>query len=145
MSQREPTPDRQGMQQLTREECLGLLEKAEVGRLVFVDDRQPLALPVNHGVFGGDVVFCTTEGSKLESAREEGSRVAFECDEWNASERGGWSVLVKGTLELVADADERAQLEDLGLEAWADTVERDDWMRVRAEDVTGRRLLGSDG
>lgn len=145
MSQREPTPDRQGMQQLTREECLGLLEKAEVGRLVFVDDRQPLALPVNHGVFGGDVVFRTTEGSKLESAREEGSRVAFECDEWNASERGGWSVLVKGTLELVADADERAQLEDLGLEAWADTVERDDWMRVRAEDVTGRRLLGSDG
>lgn len=144
MSPREATPDRQGMQELTREECLGLMSQEPVGRLVFVDDGQPTALPVNHAVSAGSIVFRTTEGSKLEAVEDAEARVAFECDDWDEQARAGWSVLAKGRLQAVTEPEELERLEQLGLDPWADTVARQDWLRVVADELTGRRVLASE-
>ena len=138
---REPTIDRQGLLVLGREECLGLLHTSKVGRLVFVDESGPLALPVNHAVHRGQVVFLTASGSKLDAAEQADRPVAFEVDAFDAVEQAGWSVVIRGRLDSVSDPDEVAELESLGLRPWADEVDRDRWLRVRTDEISGRRII----
>ena len=61
---------------MTKQECFGLLAGQHLGRVVLVDDRGPLALPVNFVVDHHTVLFRSDEGAKLEVA-SRGARVAF--------------------------------------------------------------------
>ena len=56
---------------LSKEECLRRLGTASVGRVAFVDQGEPVILPVNHGMDGEAVVFLTAPGSKLVAADSE--------------------------------------------------------------------------
>lgn len=141
MPQREPTLDAQGLLRLTRDECLGMVTSVAVGRLVFVDDEGPIALPVNHVIHHGDVVFRIAAGSKLDAARSASGRAAFEVDEFDDEQETGWSVLIRGALEVITDEQALASLRGLALRPWADEVARDHWLRVTADEVTGRRLI----
>ncbi len=59
------------------------LAQCRVGRVVITDRALPAAFPVNFALLDEDVVFLTTQGSKLEAA--EGEEVmAFEADEIDA-------------------------------------------------------------
>jgi nitroimidazol reductase NimA-like FMN-containing flavoprotein (pyridoxamine 5'-phosphate oxidase superfamily) len=107
-----------------------------VGRVAFVDAGEPVVLPVNHAVSGRRVVFRTARGALLHEALMD-RPVAFEVDDFDAGRRTGWSVLVRGRATLADDTDE---LDALGLDAWADAVERDDWVTIVADEVTGRRI-----
>ena len=89
-------------QELTKQECFGLLARQHVGRVVLVDDHGPLALPVNFVVDHHTVVFRSDEGAKLEVA-SRGARVAFEVDGVEEATRTGWSVLVRGEATEVTD------------------------------------------
>ena len=82
-------------QELTKQECFELLAGQQLGQVVLVDDRGPLALPVNYVVDQHSVLFRTDEGTKLEVA-SRGARVAFEVDGAEEATRTGWSVLVRG-------------------------------------------------
>ena len=55
-------------QELTKQECFGLLAGQHLCRVVLVDDRGPLALPVNFVVDHHTVLFRTDEGTRLEVA-----------------------------------------------------------------------------
>src|SRR5215218_3718189 len=55
-------------QELTKQECFELLAGQHLGRVVLVDDRGPLALPVNFVVDDYTVLFRTDEGTKLDVA-----------------------------------------------------------------------------
>ena len=129
--------DHQGLEVLDAEECWELLASTPVGRVAFVQDGEPMVLPVNHAVVGRRVVFRTRPGSLLHEAlmREP---VAFQVDEFDRVRRSGWSVLVRGVADLAEDPDTLWATE---LDAWADAVERDDWVEIRAEEVTGRRIV----
>ena len=135
----DPARDHRGLQVLTLEECLTRLRAERVGRVAFVHDGDPVILPVNHAVDGVDVVFRSTWGSKLEQARHGGS-VAFEVDGFDPQRRTGWSVLVSGVAEAVYDAEESARLDALSLESWVGTGDATFWVRIRAEQVTGRAI-----
>jgi hypothetical protein len=135
----DPARDHRGLRVLTLEECLNHLKDEPVGRLAFVHDGDPVILPVNHAVDGLDVVFRSTWGSKLEVARHAGS-VAFEVDGYDAEAQTGWSVLVSGIAEAVYDAEESARLDSLPLRSWAGISDPTFWVRVRAEQVTGRAV-----
>jgi nitroimidazol reductase NimA-like FMN-containing flavoprotein (pyridoxamine 5'-phosphate oxidase superfamily) len=131
--------DRNGLEVLSRGECLRLLAQTRVGRVVVTDRALPAAFPVNFALLDEDVVFMTTMGSKLEAA--EGEEVmAFEADEIDPVLHGGWSVLVQGLASVVTDGDELAQVQALGLEPWAPGGHFQ-FVRIRAELVSGRRLL----
>ena len=143
MAPREPTLDAQGMVTLDRHECLGMLHTVPVGRLIFEDGQGPIGLPVNHTIHRGDIVFRTAAGSKLDAAQGQ-TRVAFEADEFEADVESGWSVLVRGQLEVITDEDELDTLRGLPLRPWADEVDRDHWLRVTTDKVTGRRLIPAD-
>ena len=58
--------------------------------------------PVNHCVIDGTVAFRVADGSKLGAAIQS-AVVAFEVDRYGASRRDGWSVVVKGRVEVAAD------------------------------------------
>jgi len=132
-----PNVDHQGLEVLDADECWELLASTPVGRVGFVQAGEPMVLPVNHAVVGRRVVFRTRPGSLLHEAlmREP---VAFQVDDFDRVTRSGWSVLVRGVADLAEDPDTLWATE---LDAWADSVDRDDWVEIRADEVTGRRIV----
>ncbi|WP_242605729.1 pyridoxamine 5'-phosphate oxidase family protein [Frankia sp. Cppng1_Ct_nod] len=133
-----PTVDHAGLSVLTFEECLTLLRTTPVGRIAFASDGEVEILPVNYTVDGTIVAFRTADGSKLMAALSNAA-VAFEIDGYHAGSRQGWSVVVKGTCDLVSDP-WLARLEATSLEPWADTIARERWVGIRAHSITGRRI-----
>ena len=129
--------DHAGLEVLTPDECLQMIDDSPVGRVAFVDQGAPVILPVNHARDGMSIVFRTAAGSKLGAAMVS-SAVAFEVDDYNSVEQAGWSVLVSGVADVVEDDAEIARLETLGVRPWADTEERPFWVRIRADLITGR-------
>lgn len=133
--------DRRGLRVLTLDECLQRAATAPLGRVAFAHDGEIVILPVNHAIDRMDVVFRTGWGSKREVA-VAGGRVAFEVDSHDAERRVGWSVLIKGSAALVYDADERRRLDALGMLSWVATGGNDGfWVRLRAEEITGREIV----
>jgi nitroimidazol reductase NimA-like FMN-containing flavoprotein (pyridoxamine 5'-phosphate oxidase superfamily) len=103
-----------------------------------VVNGEPVILPVNYRYARGSIVFRTALGEKSDAAMMD-KPVAFEIDGWNAVQEKGWSVLVKGTAHEV-DADDAAALEASTLQPWARAVERDIWVRIVPNEITGRRI-----
>ena len=82
-------------QELTKSECFGLPSAQHLGRVVRVDDRRPIAVPVNFVLDRHTVVFRSDEGIKLDVAIRR-AYVAFEVDGADEATHIGWSVLVRG-------------------------------------------------
>ena len=131
--------DREGLEILGTDECMRLIASAKVGRIAFVDAGEPLVLPVNHVLDRQDIVFRSATGSKLDAAWGARS-VAFEVDGFDELARIGWSVVMRGTADIVTDPREYERLEALELRPWADAVSRPDWIRVRPTEISGRRI-----
>src|SRR6476659_7249384 len=106
--------DHAGLEILPYDECLRLLGTVPVGRISFLADGEIVVLPVNYIMDGQDPVFCTARGSKL-SAAEGQDIVAFEADEYDATTKSGWSVLVNGRAFAVYEDTEIRRLNALGL------------------------------
>ncbi|MGW4472690.1 pyridoxamine 5'-phosphate oxidase family protein [Nonomuraea sp. NPDC004354] len=130
--------DGSGLQVLSRRECLNLLASVPIGRIVFTDRALPAVQPVNFLLDGEHVVIRTATGSKLAAATRQ-AVVAFEADEFDVSERTGWSVTAVGHARAVSDPEERERLAALPLEPWA-LGERDHFIVVRVEHISGRRI-----
>lgn len=132
-------PDETGLEILDDDECRRLLADTPIGRVAFVADGMPVALPVTYRWFQDSVVFRSLQGQKLLAATLE-QPVAFEIDHWDEHDRSGWSVLVKGTAAEVTEWAEREQLEQLDLVPWSDGRWRECWVRITPAEITGRRL-----
>jgi nitroimidazol reductase NimA-like FMN-containing flavoprotein (pyridoxamine 5'-phosphate oxidase superfamily) len=129
--------DRNGLEVLSRAECIELLSRATLGRVAVSIAALPVVLPVHYGVLGGDVVFRTVEGTKLTGAVTN-AVVAFEVDEIDAAGTG-WSVLLVGRAEIVDDPVERAAADRVIAESWLPVVPNY-IVRVRGDVVSGRRI-----
>jgi nitroimidazol reductase NimA-like FMN-containing flavoprotein (pyridoxamine 5'-phosphate oxidase superfamily) len=127
-----------GWQELTRSECFGLLAEQHLGRVVLVDDRGPVAFPVNFVLDGHTVLFRTDDGTKLRIAGRR-AQVAFEIDGADEPTRTGWSVLVRGEATEVTDADELARVQQLPVCAWAPGP-KSHYIRILPAALTGRRI-----
>jgi nitroimidazol reductase NimA-like FMN-containing flavoprotein (pyridoxamine 5'-phosphate oxidase superfamily) len=123
---------------LPEDECRRLLARGHLGRVGLVEGDRPVILPVNY-VFDDDcVVFQSTRGSKLEAALA-GRSIAFQIDAIDPVYHGGFSVLAYGRAEVVDSEAEIARLEELPLRPWWPEA-RDRWIRIRLDQVSGRRL-----
>ena len=129
--------DHQGLDVLSTAECHELLDQQTLGRVGFNDRGQTVILPVNYAFVAGSILFRTAPGSKLDLALRSGP-ASFEVDDWDVKARTGWSVLVKGRAEAVTDEWLVSLCEHFDVDPWADQVPRDDWVRISAEEVTGR-------
>ena len=121
---------------LSREQCESYLLPGGIGRIAFVAERGPIALPVNFRFHSGTVVFRTASTSSVSSAL--GTIMGFEVDRVDDSVSEGWSVLVTGRAEPV-EAGDRATLMRLGIEPWAGGY-RDVFVRIGIDEITGRAI-----
>ncbi len=127
------------IEELTTEECMTMLGRESVGRLAFVDEEGPVAVPVNFALAGELVLFRLEHDSHLRAAVD--GPVAFEADHTDPDTGSGWSVLVRGTAAEV-DLDHVPELLRLMSgppRPWAEGI-HNVWVSITPRKVTGRRL-----
>jgi nitroimidazol reductase NimA-like FMN-containing flavoprotein (pyridoxamine 5'-phosphate oxidase superfamily) len=128
----------EGLEILDRATCLELLATAQVGRLAWAAvDGQVQIRPVNYTLAGTDVIVRTAVGS-IHAAALARLPVTFEADELEPAMKTGWSVVVVGTAEDLGSTPEAALLRE-SVHPWA-CGSRPNVVRIRAREVTGRRL-----
>lgn len=133
--------DHTGLQVLDLDECLAHLVEVPVGRLAFHLDGELTILPVVHTVDGVDVCFRTTGDAKIQAAVDR-DPVAFEVDEFDASSRTGWSVLVQGTAMVVDDEEDLRRLDLAARAPWVPPHQGPStWVRIRTQSITGRAVV----
>lgn len=125
--------------ELDAEQCWSLLGSTGIGRFAFVHEGRVSVYPVRYLVYAGAVYFRTSaDGSVANSLPQDG--VALELDATEPTVQAGWSVLVSGGAETVQDSDELTALfGQMVDEPWAGGV-RDNFVRIRADRLTGRRV-----
>lgn len=126
------------LEELDRAECLRLLRKSALGRLVYTVNALPAVQPVNYVLDEESIVIRTESASKLAIAGRH-EIVAFEVDEIDDSTGTGWSVVVTGRARAVTDPDEIERAGKLPLHSWA-LDGRGRFVRISCELITGRRL-----
>jgi nitroimidazol reductase NimA-like FMN-containing flavoprotein (pyridoxamine 5'-phosphate oxidase superfamily) len=132
-----------GLEILSAEECRSLLAGHSIGRVAVWSGEHPAVLPVLYGMLDGDVVFRTAPGEKLIAA-VLGHEVVFEIDEADPNAHTGWSVNVVGRAERIVDPAGQERAGQLGLAPWAGDY-RDEYVRVRSERISGRRVRPEAG
>lgn len=125
------------MAELLAFDCWQLLETAEIARLAWNGPRGVAIVPVNYTIADGALWFRTTPYAA--HAREAGDQwVAVEVDSLDPVTQSGWSVVLRGTAELVAAELVPDHLVDLRI--WPEGT-KSLFVRVEPIEVTGRRLL----
>jgi nitroimidazol reductase NimA-like FMN-containing flavoprotein (pyridoxamine 5'-phosphate oxidase superfamily) len=129
---------------LDEAECRRLIEPGGIGRLVFAGSYDLTVLPVNYKMHEGAILFRTAESGRTQEDLRTGIsnaefRVAFEVDQFDMPSCEGWSVLVQGPAHHLDSAEERAEVEDLGIEPWASGA-REHFIRITPVRITGRRV-----
>jgi len=128
------------LETLSPDECLEMLGRAHVGRLVYVDDVGPIAVPVNYALADGDIVIRVEGGTKRVATGQP--VLAFEVDHVDEDEHSGWSVIARGPGREVPIDEVPALLNHMKgrfPEPWALGV-HNVWLRVTPQALTGRRL-----
>jgi transcriptional regulator with XRE-family HTH domain len=120
------------------DECRRLIAPGGVGRIVFVEPRGPVALPVNFKTMDGDIVFRTAPTPTLSAALGNGD-ISFEVDHLDDALAEGWSVLISGAAHVIEDPADLERAKALHVEPWAGG-ERDLLVRINPDEVTGRRI-----
>ncbi len=128
------------LEELSQDECLALLGQAQVGRLVYLDEDGPTAVPVNYAMAGNAIVFRVEGGVKRHAMQQP--VLAFEVDSIDADHRSGWSVLARGVgqevpIERVPEL--LRQMPDGFPAPWAVGI-HNIWLQVTPHMLTGRRL-----
>lgn len=135
------TPARPGdLVPLAEDECLRLLADSPYVRIGFVVDGVPTIVPINVLPHAGAYFFRTAAGSKLGTAAATG-QVVLEADGGETSTRMAWSVVVHGRASIVTDPDLEETLLSRSFEPWAVPDERQFWVQVDPDGVTGRRIV----
>ncbi len=131
-------PTRPTLGTLDREACAALIATGGVGRVVFHEPRGPVAFPMNFRMLDGDVVLRAAPSAALMESLGQG-QVSFEVDHIDEALGEGWSVLITGAGHVITDPAERQMAQALGVSPWAGG-DRDVYVRIVANDVTGRRI-----
>lgn len=122
-----------GVRSLPELEAWGRLRSKAVGRLA-IDG--PDIFPVNFLASEQREIFIrTSDGTKVSTLREH-PQVAFETDDLGPHP---WSVVVKGTADVIDDPEEIASLGTLAFWSWAPR-DTDVIVRIRPSEITGRQF-----
>ncbi|WP_091418946.1 MULTISPECIES: pyridoxamine 5'-phosphate oxidase family protein [Micrococcaceae] len=131
----ETSPD---VQNLEHHECWAMLRMVSVGRLAVLADGRPDIFPINYTVDGGTLVFRTGEGTKL-AGSSKGAAVALEADGVDQETGLAWSVVVKGSADVITGNEHLMETTQLYLFPWQ-AGKKDAFVRITPDSVTGRRF-----
>ncbi|MGD9700945.1 MAG: pyridoxamine 5'-phosphate oxidase family protein [Acidimicrobiia bacterium] len=128
------------LQELSVEECLQLLTQARVGRLAYLDEMGPVAVPVNFATVDRDIYFRVEDGVKRAAIGQP--CLAFEVDHIDDDQHAGWSVIARGAGREVPPDDLPALLKRMHGSfpaPWALGI-HNVWLQLSPHTITGRRL-----
>lgn len=120
-------------------DCWKCLRSASVCRVALTVDGGPEIFPVNYVPDHGTVVFRTGPGTKLDAVFS-GNPVALEADGLNTYGTIAWSVIIKGTAEVVDSQEDFQEAADAGLSPWQ-AGSKEHLVRVTPTEITGRRFV----
>jgi hypothetical protein len=120
-------------------ECERLLRAGVFGRIVLSTPMKTEIIPVNYAGMADAVLVRTASGSLLDRYAA-GAELVFEIDQVDHERWHGWSVVARGLGERL----EEVELTDgergsPGPPPWL-TRDRDVWIRLRWDELTGRKL-----
>jgi uncharacterized protein len=134
-----------GLIELDRATSLELLAGLDVGRVAWADADRVMVFPLNFALDGEDILVCTPSREILAAVARH-PVLTFQGDEFEPGVRTGWTVLVSGPAEeIVAPAEVERVMGLLSL--WRDQHDEAPFrvLRIRAEQVSGRRLVQHPG
>ncbi|MCT9009243.1 DUF1918 domain-containing protein [Streptomyces sp. NPDC054766] len=130
------------LRDLGPDECRARLSTHGVGRIAVSGPEGPSVVPVNYEVVDDAITLRTAPGSVV--AQAVGTEVAFEVDHLDEAMSQGWSVLVVGAASSVTEPEAVQRLADRAhTESWAGG-DRQMWVSIRPERITGRRITAAD-
>lgn len=128
---------------LSYAECRVVLKGGLVGRVGVCTPEGPHIIPVNYTVLDEAIAFRTSASSLLAS-HVGGALVAFEVDHLEPDRHLGWSVLARGTAEIIDDPRRLERIRRLAPPApWAEGP-RDLYVRIIWTALTGRQVGSSE-
>lgn len=130
--------DRNGLEILTREQCLELLGTAIIGRVGLTSGALPTILPVNFRLDRDQILIRSGQGLKLDAALQD-AVVAFEADDFNPIDHSGWSVAVTGVARAIIDEGELHALDAVPIARWAPRG-NGSIVAISTDMISGRRL-----
>ncbi|MDQ1576134.1 MAG: uncharacterized protein QOH55_1284 [Microbacteriaceae bacterium] len=113
-----------------------LLNGASFGRLGVSVNDQPEIFPVNYYADGTSILFRTAAGTKLHELLANRT-VVFEADA--QTENGAWSVIAKGSADVLVDEAEVNRAERSPLPSWIPVLEYV-FVRITVTELRGRRF-----
>ncbi|CAN5212087.1 hypothetical protein BH09ACT12_BH09ACT12_00870 [soil metagenome] len=122
---------------LSYSECEVLLRAGVFGRLALVTPDGPDIVPLNYRVIDNAVMVCTAADTLLARCAG-GASVAFEVDLVDHERWRGWSIVAKGTAEVVEGSEPRGSHFNRP-RPWADG-DRNVWIRLPWTSLSGRQL-----
>jgi uncharacterized protein len=121
--------------------CQELLQSQSVGRVAWQAADGPQILPVTYAWHEGTIIFRTSPYGVL-SELIRPTEVALEIDEIDQNNHRGWSVVVQGRAQGVAEPDQLARMWTAGgVVPWASGI-RNVFIQVTPHKVTGRVVAG---
>jgi len=124
--------------------CQELLESQTVGRIAWQAADGPQILPVTYAWHEGTIIFRTSPYGVL-SELIRPTEVALEIDDLDQKNRRGWSVVVQGRAQGVAEPDRLVRMWTVGgVVPWAAGV-RNVFIQITPHRVTGRVVAARSG
>ena len=124
--------------------CQELLESQSVGRIAWQAADGPQILPVTYAWHNGMIIFRTSPYGVL-SELIRPTAVAMEIDELDQVHRRGWSVVVQGLAQGVAEPDQLVRMWTEGsVVPWAAGV-RNVFIQITPHKLTGRVVAARSG
>lgn len=124
---------------LSVDRCWELLAELHVGRIAWSGTDGLQLLPVSYAVHRGSVVFRTSPYGMLSELVQPVDAV-FEVDDLDPELRAGWSVVVTGRAQAVAEPRDLVSLWTVdGVVPWAAGI-RNLFIEVTPRRVTGRQF-----
>ncbi|WP_405996747.1 DUF1918 domain-containing protein [Streptomyces sp. NBC_00829] len=131
------------LRDLGPDECRARLSTHGVGRVAVSTPEGPVVVPVNYEVIDdGAIAFRTAPDSVPAAAM--GKEVAFEVDHVDEAMSQGWSVLAVGPARVVTEPDAVRRLVDRAHTTPWPGGEREMWVSIQPQRLTGRRICPAD-
>jgi uncharacterized protein len=127
------------IERLTTDECWDLLAQAKFGRLAMAAVGDIDVFPINYAIDRPNLVFRTSEGTKLMEAVIS-DVVAVEADARDEVVGIAWSVVLKGTPEVLERFDSIYAAQRLGIRPWIDDLPKERFVRISARSISGLRF-----
>lgn len=132
------TSDVNTLEAVDFDDAVELLGTEKVGRLVYTRRALPAVTPLNYVLRDGAIWIWTASTSSIAQA-VRGAVVAFEVDQLDKVARTGWSVVVVGVAQLVANQEDLEVARAFGPEPWA-PGRMEHLLRIPLSVVTARRI-----